>query len=137
MISKTSFDIRLEAHIDLLRERIIDEIFFALGVSKTSRFRKVFGTLLIKQANKIAQIIADFYWRGIDKGISSAAKSTLPRFNTTITSRGEELIPLSGPLLLVSNHPGGLDSLGILSMLPRNDLKALVSDVGFLHGRST
>jgi hypothetical protein len=34
---------------------------------------------------------------------------------------------------LVSNHPGGLDSLGIVSCISRNDLRALASDVRFLH----
>ncbi len=38
----------------------------------------------------------------------------------------------SGPLLVISNHAGAYDSVVIASLLGRNDLKFIGSDVAFL-----
>ena len=38
---------------------------------------------------------------------------------------------MDGPLLVVSNHPGAFDSVAILSCIPREDVKVLLSDVPF------
>ena len=46
---------------------------------------------------------------------------------------GKERIPEEGPLIVASNHPGAYDSIAIISNLPRQDLKVIVSDVPFLR----
>jgi hypothetical protein len=53
----------------------------------------------------------------------------LPDLSVWPAARGAEKIPGEGPLLVVSNHPGGLDSLAIMSFVPRKDLKVVISDV--------
>lgn len=50
--------------------------------------------------------------------------------------RGAGEISVDGPLLVVSNHPGGFDSVAILSCIPRKDLKVLLSDVPFTRAFS-
>ena len=42
-------------------------------------------------------------------------------------------MPDSGPALLVSNHPGAYDLFGILSQLPRADVRVIVSDISILR----
>jgi putative hemolysin len=42
-------------------------------------------------------------------------------------------VPDSGPALLVSNHPGAYDLFGVLSQLPRADVRVIVSDISILR----
>ena len=53
-----------------------------------------------------------------------------------MTAYGLEQVPLSGPLIVASNHVGGVDTLAVASCIPRKDLKIMVSDIGFLHAMS-
>jgi hypothetical protein len=57
----------------------------------------------------------------------------LPKFNVQVKATGAEKIPKIGSHLLIANHPGGLDSAGILSCITRRDVKVLVSDVQLLR----
>ena len=108
---------------------VIDEIVYALGAKKDGILRSVLAPLLKNPATKFAKILADFYDGVITKSPSQGAIDTLPKFNVEVTRSGHPEIPMSGPHLLISNHPGGLDSVAILSCIPRADIKVLVSDV--------
>jgi hypothetical protein len=77
----------------------------------------------------LATILADFYDGVVNKSPSQGAIDTLPKFNIEVQRSGHPGMPMNGSLLLISNHPGGLDSVGILSCIPRADIKVLVSDV--------
>jgi len=58
----------------------------------------------------------------------------LAQLVTGVTVRGAEAIPLTGPLIVVSNHPGAYDSVAILASLPlRTDQMIVASDVPFLR----
>jgi hypothetical protein len=133
VIREQTDNIKIQTHSLILRRRILDEISYALGATKNGFVRNLLPLIINHPATKMAQIIANFYYHVVNDGISPGAKITLPCFNVTVTSRGDTQIPKTGPLLLVSNHPGGLDSLGIISIIPRNDFKVLVSDVNFLR----
>ena len=50
-----------------------------------------------------------------------------------MTVTGIETLPATGPLLVVSNHPGAYDLFLILASLPRDDVKAIVSEISILH----
>ncbi len=123
----------MEEHAILLRDGITDEILYAFTGKRTGWMHALFAPLVRIPASHFGRIAAEFYAQVNDLGIRPAARTALQKFYHTITARGIEKIPERGPLLLVSNHPGGLDSLGILSCIPRNDLRALVTDVKFMH----
>lgn len=123
----------VEEHAALLRDGILEEILYAFSGKRSGWLQALFTPLARVPASHFGGIAAEFYASVNNLGISQAALTALQNFNHTITVRGAEKIPHRGPLLLVSNHPGGLDSIGILSCMPRNDLKALVTDVKFMH----
>jgi hypothetical protein len=123
----------VEEHAALLRDGILDEILYAFSGKRSGLLQGLIAPLARVPASHFGRIAAEFYAHVNGLGISQAARTTLQSLNHTITIRGAEKIPDQGPLLLVSNHPGGLDSIGILSCMPRNDLRALVTDVKFMH----
>ena len=116
-------------HQAMLFDTIIDEIAYALGAKKNGIIRNVIAPLLHNPATKLAKILADFYDGVVNKSPSQGAMDTLPKFNVQVQRSGFNQIPARGPHLLIANHPGGLDSVGILSCIPRNDIKVFVSDV--------
>jgi len=113
------------------REKIIDEIGYALGVGRSGAARRMLDPLFRRPAERFGRIAARADTEVRFSGLSGSARKILPDFSLKVSARGEEWIPQNGPLLLASNHPGALDSLAILSCLPRDDTKVLLSDVGF------
>jgi len=113
------------------REQIIDEVCYALGVGRSGAMRRLLGPLFRLPAGRIGGIAARADSEAGRSGLSGGCRRILADFNLTVPSRGAELIPADGPLLLVSNHPGALDSIAILSSIPRKDVSVLISDVPF------
>ena len=120
-----------QEEVAVYRKKIIDEICYALGVGRSGSIRRLLGPLFNRPAGRFGQIAARADTEVKSSGISVGARRILPDFSLTVGARGTELIPPDGPLLLVANHPGGLDSVAILSCIPRKDLKVLLSDVPF------
>ena len=102
-------------HQDIMFDAVIDEIAYALGAKKGGITRNVIAPLLRNPATKLAKILADFYDGVVNKSPSQGAIDTLPKFNIKVQRSGHPVIPISGSHLLISNHPGGLDSVAILS----------------------
>ena len=118
------------------REKIIDEICYALGVPRNGVMRRLLGPLFRHAANGFGRIAARVDNEVRFSGLSGGARRILPDFSLNPAVRGAENIPMDGPLLVASNHPGALDSLGILSCIPRKDLKVVLSDVPFTRAFS-
>jgi 1-acyl-sn-glycerol-3-phosphate acyltransferase len=117
-------------------ERVIDEIGYALGVGRSGVMRRLLGPLCRWPAARFGRIAARADAEAESSGISGGARRIVADLALTISSRGTESIPAEGPLLVVSNHPGALDSVALLSRLPRKDVKVLLSDVPFTRAFS-
>ncbi len=123
----------LQEQAAVYREKIITEISFALGFSRTGLARQIIRPLFWIPASRFGKIAAKADDEVPRTGITGGARLILPDFSMNATVHGAENIPASGPMLLVSNHPGGYDSVVIMSCIPRADLKIFVSDVPFTH----
>ena len=112
-----------------LRRHIIDEVVWAMGFKANSWQRKALGPLFWWPANRFARVAAGFEGRVAEVGISAAAKETLRPFVDGFDIRGAEMIPRTGPLLIVSNHPGAYDLVCIIAGANRDDLKMIISTI--------
>jgi 1-acyl-sn-glycerol-3-phosphate acyltransferase len=113
------------------REKIITEIFYNLGRSRSGPARRLLGPLFRPPAGRLARIAARADAEAGRTGISGAARLILPDLALRPTVRGADGIPREGPLILASSHPGGFDSVAILACVPRPDIKVFISDVPF------
>ena len=120
-----------EEQIRLMRERITDEVFFALLKKKTSLLRRWLGGLVSVPTTRFARIFAAADERAANEGLPGAGDSLTRSLAVSVSARGFEQIPVDGPLLIVSNHPGASNSAVLCSCIPRQDLKIIVSDVPF------
>jgi hypothetical protein len=125
-----------QEHVIAYREKIIDEIFYALGLSRCGVSRRLLGPLFRAPAGRFGRIAARADSEVRSSGISGGSRRILPDLSLTPAVRGAENIPLDGPLLVVSNHPGAFDSVAILSCIPRKDVKVFISDVAFTRAFS-
>lgn len=120
-----------DARVTILRDRIITEILFALGIKRNSQLRRLLGPLFNRPANRFARLAAEMEEAVARGGLPEGGRVALPAFNVVPTAIGQENIPLAGPLLLACNHPGAYDSAIVASLIPRPDLKIFASDVPF------
>jgi hypothetical protein len=93
--------------------------------------RRLLGPLFRPVASRFGRIAARADAEVRLTGLGGGARRILPDLALSPAARGQENIPRDGPLLLVSNHPGGFDSVAILSCVPRKDMKVFISDVPF------
>ena len=119
------------------REKIITEICYALGLSRNGAARRLVKPLFWLPATRFGRIAAKADNETQRTGIAGGSRAILPDFSMNTVVNGAENIPNTGPMLLVSNHPGAYDSIAIMSCVKRKDLKIILSDVPFLRAFKT
>jgi hypothetical protein len=116
-----------------LRQTLTTEILGAAGLPHAGALRAVFSPLVWPPAHLFARLAAEFDRHVAQSGLIEAVRVTLPRFVEGVRAQGTENIPVSGPLVIASNHPGAYDGLVVASCLPRDDLKVVVTDRPFFR----
>jgi hypothetical protein len=122
----------MDADIRKLSNAVIGEIFLALGFSKTGVAYRSFGWVFRRAADRLSTLFVTMDRMIASDGFPQATTWMLPHWCHTVTGRGCQTIPPTGPLLVISNHAGTYDSFVISSQVGRNDLKIIASDVPFL-----
>jgi hypothetical protein len=64
-------------------------------------------------------------------GPPAGCQTMLDALGVQATSVGAENIPLTGPAIILANHPGAYDSMAIGSQIPRRDLNVIVAKTRF------
>lgn len=122
----------MDADIRKLSDALIGEIFLALGFSKTGAAFRTFGRLFHKPADRLSCLFMTAERKVGSDGFPEAMDWVLTNFCHSVTARGVETIPPTGPLLVLSNHAGTYDSFVIASRTARDDFKVIASNVPFL-----
>jgi len=65
-------------------------------------------------------------------GLQSASQTALNNYVSAFKISGQANIPQSGPLLILSNHPGMTDALVLFASISRDDLKIVAAERPFL-----
>lgn len=122
----------MDAEIRRLSNAVTGEIFLALGLSKSGRAYKSLGWLFQKAADRLSTIAVTADRMIAVDGFSKAAAWMLNHWCQNVSCYGNNPIPSTGPLLVISNHAGTYDTFVLTSLIGRNDLKLIASDVPFL-----
>lgn len=115
-----------------LTKSLVDEIFASMGDSGRLRSRQVLKPLIWLASRRFAGIASTIDSEIERAGFRQGMRSLLPNFISGYETSGVETVPPEGPLLVVSNHPGTVDSLLIAATLPRDDLKIFATGFSFL-----
>ena len=122
-----------EGKIIDLSQKLLDEIFLALGLSRSRKLRWLLEPLFSPATRRFATLASTFDQEVATIGFIEAARHILPWFIRSVRVTGERHIPASGPLLILSNHPGTYDFLVIASMLRHPTLKIVAEGVPFFR----
>jgi 1-acyl-sn-glycerol-3-phosphate acyltransferase len=95
------------------------------GLGKSRLGRTLLQTVLSAQVNRFATNMAAFNTELVTQGLAEAAHQLCARYGGRVIAEGLHHVPKSGPLLLVSNHPGMFDTLAIFATLDRPDLRVV------------
>jgi hypothetical protein len=113
-----------------IQQTITDEVFFALGMKRTGFLRRALGWSFHLPTHRFAQMMAEVD-RVTEYGGLPAGCQTMSNFlNVKPSIKGAENIPLIGPAIILSNHPGAYDSIALGACVKRLDFKFIVGETG-------
>ncbi|HTX90206.1 MAG TPA: 1-acyl-sn-glycerol-3-phosphate acyltransferase [Anaerolineales bacterium] len=122
----------MDTETEKLSRALVVEITGAVGLRNSKLAQRLFWPLFRPVTDRLARIGMTFDRDETRVGYSAAMENALQIFIRKVTARGKENIPASGPLLVLSNHPGTYDSLIISSELRRDDLCIISGNIPFL-----
>lgn len=110
-----------------IQSAITDEIFHALGLASRGTSRRSFGWLFAAPTRRFARIMADVDDAVRTGGPPTGCQTMLDALGVQTVAEGVANIPLTGPAIILANHPGAYDSMAIGSLIPHKDLKVIVA----------
>jgi hypothetical protein len=106
----------------------INDIYESLNVRRNA----VFDAMFQVPARRFARQITEFDRRTGTDGLRSAAGWIQQQVVGAAYAEGAANIPESGPVLILSNHPGLSDTLNLFASIPREDLRVIAAFRPFL-----
>jgi 1-acyl-sn-glycerol-3-phosphate acyltransferase len=123
----------VRADIEALARINADAVLDALGLSRLQRGRPFLQRLIRRHTIPFARTLATYDCEVGRLGLVSGAAWLLERFIARLEVSGQEHIPVSGPVLVLANHPGLSDALALFASVRRDDLRVLAADRPFLR----
>ncbi len=119
--------------IDMLTRINLDDLVSSFGWQGQPLLAAVLRRLFLKPAHKFAQQIVEYDHLVGHVGLNEASSQFLQtHYISDLRVHGCEHVPASGPILVLSNHPGLTDTLCLFSALNRSDLRILALHRPFL-----
>jgi len=118
---------------DSLTKILLDEFIQALGLRPGRLSRAIIRPFFWPPASRFARLGVLFDLYLATGSFPEAARWVLESHRVELRLREAVKIPSSGPLLVTSNHPGGMDCLALAVGLGRSDLKIVASGLPFLR----
>jgi hypothetical protein len=123
----------MDTEITALSESLADELVGAVGLPKTRFWHNLVWRTFRKLTNRLSTLGVTFDRMVGSDGLPVGSQWALSNFCNPIPVQGAGHIPLTGSLLVVSNHPGAYDALVIFSKLIRKDIHWIGSEIPFLE----
>lgn len=119
--------VRTKANADELAHDLMEAALDMMNLDGKRLRRKFMRQVLGRGMPRFAKTLAELDERCGRDGFQSAVRWLLPQLRMTVTGHNAESVPLDGPVLITSNHPGGPDFFTIFSQVPRNDARMVAA----------
>lgn len=118
---------------DRLVFAIITEIMRVMNLRGKSWARPILGSILRLPVSRLAEKLIRLDENVAALGWSAAMGKFLADFVTDYQVKGLENVPRRGPVLIVCNHPGSYDMPILSTVMGRDDLKIIASDISIIR----
>ena len=115
-----------------LANDLVFELNKSMGFKKDGLVQPILKPLVWKPMVRFSELATNFDYRIVKEGFQKASAWFISHFVDRVKAIGVENVPLKGPLVIASNHPGAYDSLVITAHVPRDDVKIISSDIPFV-----
>jgi hypothetical protein len=105
----------------------------AFGIENLRWGRKVLDALCWLPARRFAKQIVHYDQLVGEQGLHTASQKALDDYVQRLEIEGRHNIPESGPLLVLSNHPGMTDALVLFTSLERANMRIVAAQRPFLE----
>ncbi|HEX2996290.1 MAG TPA: 1-acyl-sn-glycerol-3-phosphate acyltransferase [Anaerolineales bacterium] len=119
----------MDGRIHPLSEALLFEFMRAMALPQTKSVRSLAQLIFGRVTQKLSELAVGLDHEIERNGSAAGARWLLPRFVAGHTAHGEEIIPGTGPLLIVSNHPASYDGVAIAASINRPDFKIVVGEI--------
>ena len=111
----------------------LDDVLTSLGWERVRFGRRVLEWPFLVPARLFARQVLDYDNAVAEFGLQAGSQRFLSTLLKNLQIDGQELIPKSGPVLFLSNHPGMTDTVSLFASIPRPDLRIVAADRPFLR----
>jgi hypothetical protein len=122
-----------DTQIHALGETLVFDLTKAFGLPQNKYAMSMVRLLFGRAVGTAAEIGVGMDCAVAEGGIAAGARWLLPCFVKAYEARGVERIPSSGPLVIASNHPAGVDSIVISAYIERPDYKVIIGNIPFFQ----
>lgn len=123
----------LSSPLQTLTKINLEDLVTSLGWQKQPLLAAILRGLFIGPARKFAQQMVDFDDLVGQMGLHKASHRFLQnRYVHDLRVHGRENVPASGPILILSNHPGMADTVSLFAAINRPDLRIIAMHRPFL-----
>lgn len=124
----------MTSQLDTLTQINLDDLVTSFGWQKQPLLAAALRALFFKPARKFAQQMVEFDTLVGQVGLSEASCRFLQRhYIRDLRLHGREHLPTSGPVLVLSNHPGMTDNVSLFAAVDRPDLRIIAIQRPFLE----
>jgi 1-acyl-sn-glycerol-3-phosphate acyltransferase len=116
-----------------LTEINLQDMIHSFGWKNSWLGRKVARIVFRKAAEKFARQVLDYDADVETGGLAEGSRRILSQFVGRVILEGEGNIPRSGPVVILSNHPGMTDTVALFASIPRADIRILAAARPFLR----
>jgi 1-acyl-sn-glycerol-3-phosphate acyltransferase len=111
----------------------LDDLVASFGWQKQPLLAAMLRALFFRPARKFAQQMVEYDDLVGQVGLHEASCRILARrYVHDLRVHGRELVPASGPILILANHPGMADTISLFAAINRPDLRIIAMHRPFL-----
>ena len=112
-----------------LEDSLIHELAKAMALPQTAQIRSFLRSFFGRAAQRFSKLALGLDQEIAQQGSMAGMRWLLPHFVAGCEARGEDFIPETGPLLIVSNHPASYDGMVISAYVSRPDYKIIIGEI--------
>ncbi len=110
-----------------------DDMLDALGLAGPQVIRRLLRPALQPAARRFAEQMLEFDDTVGSAGLRIGGATCLSFYIRRMRIYHVEHLPAEGPLLILANHPGLYDTIGLFAGIPRPDLRVIAAERPFLQ----